>query len=573
MISGNGGGGISLTDSGGGNVVRLNSIHSNVGLGIDLGPVGVTPNDTNDGDAGANGLQNYPVLGNAVLSATQLDLQATLNSVAGRIYTIDYFLSASCDPSGFGEGAVHLGATITGVFANPTEIIPVSFPVGSFSVGEFITATATSADGTSEFSACIQIPAGAAVADVSITKTDSADPVIRNTPFTYTLTVHNAGPSAASGVIVSDGLPSGMTASSAVSSKGSCGIEGESVSCNVGAMAASETVTITLTVSAGTAGLNTNIAEVSADQDDPDTLNNIAIQTTMVQAFAACAAPTVSGPTVYPAGATGFSLAAGDVNKDGATDLVALDGSASTVSLLLSNGAGGFSAPTPVTVAGPASGAGSATIVDVNHDGNPDLVVGNSQALTITTALGDGVGGFAHTFTSAALPSQPGQIQTGDFNEDGHVDLVVQHSPNLVMLSGDGTGAFGSPVATTIAGTLGWFVGHFSPDNHLDIVIGSSGSSNVIVYTGNGLGGFANAVQIPTSAAARVYRSGRRERRRTDGRDAERRRAVRSRHGAVRHCRRVPRESGRSRHWDAGRRHRGRQRGRPGGRRRAGLGA
>ena len=161
-------------------------------------------------------------------------------------------------------------------------------------------------------------------------------------------------------------------------------------------------------------------------------------------------------------------------------------------------------APRPVDGCRPLSGAGSSTIADVNHDDNPDLVVGNSQTLTITTALGDGVGGFTHAFTSAALASQPGQILTGDFNEDGHVDLVIEHSPTLVMLFGDGTGGFGSPVATTIPGTLGVFVGHFSPDNHLDVVVGSNGSPNIVIYIGDGQGGFASAVQIPTSAAGRV---------------------------------------------------------------------
>ena len=212
-----------------------------------------------------------------------------------------------------------------GATGQSTTSFTASFPATVVAAGQFITATATSSDGTSEFSQCLTIAAPAVEANLSITKTESADPVTRNTPFTYTLTVRNAGPSAATGVIVSDVLPSGMTASAAISTSGTCGIEGESVSCKVGGIAASETATITLTVTAATAGLNTNIAAVSGDQDDPDTLNNIATETTMVQALAACAAPTVSGPTVYPAGATGFTLAAGDVNKDGATDLVALE--------------------------------------------------------------------------------------------------------------------------------------------------------------------------------------------------------------------------------------------------------
>src|SRR5439155_576082 len=44
-------------------------------------------------------------------------------------------------------------------------------------------------------------------ADLGLTKTDSPDPVVAGTDLTYTLTVHNYGPSSSSGLSITDTLP------------------------------------------------------------------------------------------------------------------------------------------------------------------------------------------------------------------------------------------------------------------------------------------------------------------------------------------------------------------------------
>lgn len=132
-----------------------NSIFDNAGLGIDLYPSGITPNDPLDLDTGANTLQNYPVLTTATSAGTTLIVTGTLNSSANLTFTIDVYSSSACDPGGSGEGAVYLGAGQATTDANGDAAFALSV-AGLAQDGDAVTATATDPDGnTSEFSSCI----------------------------------------------------------------------------------------------------------------------------------------------------------------------------------------------------------------------------------------------------------------------------------------------------------------------------------------------------------------------------------------------------------------------------------
>jgi CSLREA domain-containing protein len=101
------------------NTIRGNSIRDNGGLGIDLtsdqfaNGDGVTFNDECDADAdgGANLLQNFPHLFAPVFNQDgTVTLSGMLRSSAVHHFTIDFYASASGDPTGHGEGESYLGA-------------------------------------------------------------------------------------------------------------------------------------------------------------------------------------------------------------------------------------------------------------------------------------------------------------------------------------------------------------------------------------------------------------------------------------------------------------------------------
>ncbi len=156
-LLGNLGGGVYVF-GGTGNRITANSIDGNTNLGIDLGGDGVTPNDPCDPDAGSNNLQNYPVLTSVSSGGGSTTIQGTLNSTANTSFTVEFFSSPACDPSGFGEGRVYLGSAVVATDGTCSATFNTTLPV-SINTGDRVTATATDPAGnTSEFSACSPTP-------------------------------------------------------------------------------------------------------------------------------------------------------------------------------------------------------------------------------------------------------------------------------------------------------------------------------------------------------------------------------------------------------------------------------
>ncbi|MGE5226638.1 MAG: hypothetical protein ACM3OO_07165 [Planctomycetaceae bacterium] len=159
-------------------------------------------------------------------------------------------------------------------------------------------------------------------ADVSVTATDSADPVLRGRDFAYTIAVADAGPQDATGVSAVATLPSEVSMSEAAG----CSVSGVTVTCMWATIAAGQSAEVTFGVHADIHGTATLDVSVSANEPDPDASNDDATQATRILGPTDCTVSDTKG-TGLVIGTPGTDVLCGRAGDDviepiGGDDLV-----------------------------------------------------------------------------------------------------------------------------------------------------------------------------------------------------------------------------------------------------------
>ena len=217
VIAFNGTGGIGAgvdVFTGTGNAIRGNFIFSNATLGISLGTdatvdsanhITVTPvlNDS-AGHNGPNNYQNFPVITSVSGTLSAVTISGTLNAAASTAFTLDFFVSPTSDPTGYGQGKTYLGsATVT---TDATGAASFSITVSNVPAGQnAFSATATDAgNNTSEFAKDV---AGTIASQSGTTTTlaSSSDPSTLGQAVTFTATVAGGVVTPTGSITFSDG--------------------------------------------------------------------------------------------------------------------------------------------------------------------------------------------------------------------------------------------------------------------------------------------------------------------------------------------------------------------------------
>ncbi|RCJ15226.1 hypothetical protein A6S26_07810 [Nostoc sp. ATCC 43529] len=191
------------------------------------------------------------------------------------------------------------------------------------------------------------------------------------------------------------------------------------------------------------------------------------------------------------------SVAVADFNKDGKLDLVTANSVSNNISLLLGKGDGSFQTAVNFALES-ASAPISIAVGDFNKDGKSDIVTVNNASQNISVLLGNGAGSFG-TASNFKVPSRPTSVTVADFNKDGISDLAVTSSyfNNVSIMLGDGDGTFSSATQFDVGiNPNSVVVGDFNKDNKLDLAVANSDSNNVSILLGNGAGGFGIATNF-----------------------------------------------------------------------------
>ncbi len=355
-------------------------------------------------------------------------------------------------------------------------------------------------------------------ANVSLDISVAPDPAMLNDELSWTFTASNfVGPQLATNVeLTGSFVGSGLN----ISSASSCTIQTavgqvSDFDCTLGSLPIGASASVILTTATSASG--DVVAFATAASTDPIPIdpnlddNSRQLAVGVAEAFSNGVVQVLGNSSV-------LSVAAGDINGDGATDLVVGTAAGQPIQIYLSDGFRDFLTP-PISLADNSANEGI-TLADFDGNGTLDLAVANGGGQSDMVYSNDGVGNFTlmttlgstlspdvtvGNFTSKAalLQALSQDVAVGDFDNDGNMDIVFATILGNPVYLGDGFGGFSLSDTLGIANSRAVAVGDFDGIAGDDIVFANVGSDSQ-VWTSNGAGGFSPGDPLPIGDAVSV---------------------------------------------------------------------
>ena len=194
------------------------------------------------------------------------------------------------------------------------------------------------------------------------------------------------------------------------------------------------------------------------------------------------------------------SISLGDVNGDGALDVVVANGRhwPGQNRIYLNDGRAAFTLSRPL--GDEQAGSYAVPLADLDGDGDLDIAVGNDRTRNLVF-LNDGSGRFEPGATFGT-PSSTRSLTLADLDGDGRMDiLVVNRGRRNFIFFGDGSGAFGDgvPFGSGDDSTIDVVAADLDGDGDPDLVLANrDGGANTIHW--NDAGSFARVTAYGTGS-------------------------------------------------------------------------
>lgn len=393
----------------------------------------------------------------------------------------------------------------------------------------FIVAVLSLAGGLSAFA---QPPPNPIFAALSVTKTDSADPVLPGAEYNYVLRVLNIGTAAATNVVLHDRLPTNVVFVSAATPTGSVAQVTTNVTFSIPRLDEGAAVSMTVRVQAASSGLITNrvtatASNVTSSASDFETtyilsdlrvgvaasqaivqrtdpffyslvisnagavaMTNVVVTNRLPAQVVFVSAGVTAGSFVSTPSSVVFSvgaLAAGGT-ASATVDVEAVLGGAAVSRA----SAVGFAAGTPIEGLGEASVTILGSASDLSGDGVGDLLLQQKGGGVLYIQAMNGTEGAGGTFPLGGQDISPWRVvATADLNRDGRPELIARYRGfHLVGVLTTGT-VVGSVHLFGVETDLSpWGVvagGDFNGDGYGDLLFqkGDSGFYAVVLQRNN----------------------------------------------------------------------------------------
>jgi hypothetical protein len=193
------------------------------------------------------------------------------------------------------------------------------------------------------------------------------------------------------------------------------------------------------------------------------------------------------------------ALAAGDLDGDGFPDLATSSIPANTVAVLINRLGGSFADAASLS-------AGGAPLVliaaDIDGDGRLDLLAANRDSATVSLFRSRGGGAFAPAVHSPAGGVRPTFLAAADLDGDGRLDLLSATSTEIFGLFAEGEGRFAAPRRLAAAGST-LAAADLDDDGHIDLAVGAR-TAVVSVKVNDGRGGFDRGLDFTAPSVPRL---------------------------------------------------------------------